>query len=503
MRIISLTFSLLLIFCLQSQAQQDRCGTIETEESSKYLIANKAHWNSPHVLSSEPRFIPVTFHLIANNSGVGRISEDRVLSSLCLLNRRYVEAGVDIHFYLKDFNRINSTLMYDESRDAASEMVSAKDASSMNIYIVNVIPPSSPTSPGNTLGFYSPGGDFIVMQKANMGDAGYTIEHEIGHFFTLRHTHYGWEDMSYNPNDYPEKITFGEIGSSQTGGTAFVELVDRSNCELAGDLLCDTPADYGVGFECGCCVMPWTVLDAKCDTLVTMMNNIMSYSGNCDIYEFTDDQRSAINASYESDRRAYLRVNEVTEFDPIESAVELISPEASEKVETYDNVKLSWEPVPNAETYKVTVNNTDVYEVTDTEITITNLQPNFLFNQWSVQAFNKFGGGCFDAPTRLFATGTSSVAVIEIDEVSSFKLFPNPNTENRATQLELVTTNKFTADINLLDLSGKVVFTKRQVNIQQGDNLITLPTEQLTTGLYILEINSDHGKITEKLMIQD
>ncbi|MDX1408688.1 MAG: zinc-dependent metalloprotease, partial [Saprospiraceae bacterium] len=51
---------------------------------------------------------------------------------------------------------------------------------------------------------------------------GHTLSHELGHYYGLLHTH----DVSNG-----------------------AELVDGSNCEVAGDLLCDTPADPALGFH--------------------------------------------------------------------------------------------------------------------------------------------------------------------------------------------------------------------------------------------------------------
>lgn len=90
-----------------------------------------------------------------------------------------------------------------------------------------------------------------------------TISHEVGHEFSLAHTHH---------------TQFG------------VELVDGSNCETAGDLICDTPADPNRIDLCNTnCIWRGTyedengydiyLLDANGDKYNPDVNNIMSYYG--------------------------------------------------------------------------------------------------------------------------------------------------------------------------------------------------------------------------------
>ncbi|MBK8253659.1 MAG: hypothetical protein IPK82_13455 [Polyangiaceae bacterium] len=62
----------------------------------------------------------------------------------------------------------------------------------------------------------------VLNWSADNVHAGQVFPHELGHLFGLWHTHHG---------------SYGESGQA--------ELVDGGNCETAGDLLCDTPADPG------------------------------------------------------------------------------------------------------------------------------------------------------------------------------------------------------------------------------------------------------------------
>jgi len=514
--IYALLFTLLSCSCLISQA--NNCGTIQTEEFAEMLRKNKAQWHETIRKGKAPRFVPVTIHRVGNNSGLEKISKEKCYKAICQLNERYEFSGVDIYFYIKQFNELSNSTLHTNARAARAFINSAKDDSSLNMFCVKEI--RSENNPEvTTLGFYSPGeqNDYIVMSAPSMGNNSYTLEHEMGHYFTLRHTHYGWEDEGYTqegagydgqvplgpcPKSYDEKITFRSITSSQVNGQAFVELVDGSNCDVAGDEICDTPADYGSGFCCGCCTMVNTILDANCDTLAPMFTNIMGYAGGCSKWEFSGDQVIAMQTSFDSPEREYLRVGEVSEYTPITDTVAIVSPGPLEKVDIYDNVKVSWEPVAGAEFYYVTVDGTK-YETTETSLVVTSLEPNKFIVQWSVNAYSKFGGECFKGDDSVFSTGDQETsAVNEIAFVSDVSIYPNPVSSAQDITVAYNSAKSFNASINMYDITGKKVFTASNQAFAAGANNYRVPTAGLVEGIHILEIATEEGTITEKIIIE-
>jgi len=125
----------------------------------------------------------------------------------------------------------------------------------INVYYVEEI--KNFPDGGNPSGFaFMPGGaDVIVLTK---GSGPTTAIHEMGHFLGLFHTF-------------------------ETGN----ELVDGSNCETAGDMICDTPAD--IDGNTTNCQYNDQQKDANGDYYTPYLSNYMSYYGSCTC-RFTNGQ---------------------------------------------------------------------------------------------------------------------------------------------------------------------------------------------------------------------
>ena len=119
--------------------------------------------------------------------------------------------------------------------------------------------------------------DNRVVIQTSCSQNGSTTAHELGHYFSVFHTHQGGN-----------------------------ERVDGSNCTYAGDLFCDTPADPNIsGLVNSSCVSTGTATDANGDSYAPDPNNIMSYSRKSCRTDWSNEQQNAIVASLNSDR-AYL-----------------------------------------------------------------------------------------------------------------------------------------------------------------------------------------------------
>lgn len=109
---------------------------------------------------------------------------------------------------------------------------------------------------------------FIIMQK-DCSTNGTVLAHELGHFFGLFHTH-------------------------ETARGA--ELVDRSNCDNAGDLICDTPADPNLNLvSLNGCTYEGNLTDSNGDSYNPDPSNIMSYAPTNCTRNFSPGQNDLMN----------------------------------------------------------------------------------------------------------------------------------------------------------------------------------------------------------------
>ncbi len=115
---------------VQAQAQH-KCITMQTEEMDAQFQRNKKSWDEIKTRSM-PSFIPVTFHLVADNDGLGRPSEELMYRSLCILNQRFEDSDAQMHFYLKGFTEIDRTAIYSNPQDNAQLINAFRDRFSIS-----------------------------------------------------------------------------------------------------------------------------------------------------------------------------------------------------------------------------------------------------------------------------------------------------------------------------------------------------------------------------------
>jgi hypothetical protein len=84
---------------------------------------------------------------------------------------------------------------------------------------------------------------------------------------------------------------------------------------------------------------------------------------------------------------------------------------------------------------------------------------------------------------------------VEENDIASFSLYPNPTTE--FVNVELGSNINGNANLEIYNLKGQLVMSE---NLNQKIN--TIEVSNLNKGLYILNIQSEQGKSSEKLIIQ-
>ena len=263
----------------------DECGTVLTQEVIKRTnqMLDDGQWNIArmHPLNSRGmQYVRITSHIVRYSDGSGGLAEDRVTTAIKNLNDHVASTGL-VFFQDGDTIYLDS----DEYADCTgNESYTLREidpvAGSVNIYFVPLFDYCGISS------FYGSGVQGIVMNNyctANPSVPNYsTFSHEVGHYFNLYHTHETY------------------IG---------VECVDGSNCDSAGDLFCDTPADPRLSYLVdNSCVYIGTDLDAcgSGDSYNPSTVNLMSYSTKWCRDTFTLEQLSMFLWSAENQRADHI-----------------------------------------------------------------------------------------------------------------------------------------------------------------------------------------------------
>ena len=508
---------ILLLFLVplsaQSQVSFDVCGTKTTKADMQRLIANKlAASKINYHKSGAITWVPMKFHLVADNNGSGRIDQSRVFDVICNLNADYLDQ--DIQFYISgDFNLINNTVIYNHTTSGAGTQMQIRKANNaLNVFIGNSAGASS--GGGVTLGYYSGFRDLIFAVKSTMTATNNTLTHEVGHFFSIPHVFYGWEETDYEDNYYNNDNTSlpnPPNTLNYAGQTIHVEKADGSNCATAADLFCDTPADYnlGLGWPQGNCNYNNGAVDPTGAAIDPDESNYMCYFNaiNC-INSFTAEQKAAIAADLASGSRTFLRQNPPTATTEVTAMTTLVEPINNQPAIYYDNVLLKWTAVPNATHYFVQVSRfssfavlQDEFITTSTQATLTNLLSAKKY-YWRVKAYNEISPCTNMTAHEDFTTSNITVKTKNIQGLNNISLRPNVISNNQTANLVIDTEKNFETTIRIFGMNGQVM-NEENVNIQSGLTNHQLNTQNLSAGLYIVSLEIEGKRVNRKLVISN
>lgn len=475
------------------------------EMITERLLENKAALRAgQQPQGRDTEYIPITFHLVGQNSGNGRISEARVFDQLCALNDDFEGSG--IQFYLSEqnngllFSYINNDNIYTNPGLPASGlfMSQARVNDAINIFICNNATPPGGSGIGVTLGYYDPSRDWIVVRKADVGFGEPVLTHEIGHFLSLLHPHNGWDAGPAEDG----------IAPAFSPGGVPTERVDGANCENAGDYICDTPADYnGFGWE-GCNYNGgWQ--DPTGAPLDPEEKLFMSYFLDCprDEYFFSDTQNDLMVTDIFSSSRDYIRPGITPNLTTVDSAPELSLPENEEIVAGYEEVYIDWNSIPGVDHYMLEIDKLPTFStanlqklfLTESQITMELESSTNYF--WRVTAFNAYSTCGGVSSSRRFTTNNVAVATQEIEEISAWIVFPNPTAGSNEVNIHITANNTFDANINLIDVNGRLVNALGQHTITNGNNSLAISVANLPQGVYNLILTSEEGITNKRIVV--
>jgi len=259
----------------------------------------------------EVKRVPLRF--VAFNAGkTAGLSQADVNLAVSTLNKAFLPAGIEFFSCQAPINVISSpyaNYLISEERALWQEFKASKV---INVFCVESI------EYGTVAGYtYLPGSgapEAVFMLRTHLSQP--TFAHEMGHYYGLYHTH----------------------GKSNCE-TLTDELVNGSNCEKAGDDVCDTPADpnlqglgcYGSLVNSATCTYTGTAKDKNGDLFKPDPKNIMSYAPSRCKTDLTPGQYERIR--YFSQFRIY----------PEECPTALCTTPTITSVDsTYNSLKLSW-----------------------------------------------------------------------------------------------------------------------------------------------------------------
>ncbi len=509
--------SVLSVVVLGLSAQQLPCGTsfMDQLQDEARLRANIAFAERNALSENATMYIPVFFHLVAKTDGTGRPTMNDVFNAMCTMNADYAEH--DIQFYLAPhptLGLVDMTINNDNVYNNQSNtflMNFKKHNNAVNYYVVGTAQTSN-QQPGGAAAYYSPQRDWVVTNKTYTALGDNTLSHETGHFFSLRHTFFGWESDAEDWENQPPCFESADPGwpcaPSIYNGVP-VEKANGSNCTTAADLICDTPPDYNFGYCAPNNCPPYNggAQDPNCEPVNPMENNFMSYYFGCGDFDFTQGQIDVVKADRLSSGRNFLN----NTFSPVATSITtpaslLVAPAEGAVLNDDDTAELSWEAVPGATYYYLEIDRTTTYAsnlgqkhlVSGTSLTVTGLTANKKYF-WRVRPFNEYYM-CASPRQRSFTTGMVNT-VEEIPALNNWYLSPNPVSGAELVVLQMELTTSLSVQLRVLDAMGREVYRDAALEVPAGSTQLQLPLSGLGNGLYFVQLESAGRVETKRLSV--
>lgn len=264
---------------ISSKVHPQECGTIATPQQINHMDKTKTQRENytAHLEDRALTMVPIQIHIVRRTNGTGGLTAAQITTLIDDANVNYTNSNMEF-FQCQAINYINNDGYFDFNQTQENNIAASNDVLNViNIYYFN----SVTSTTGSSLCGYSrfpPSADRIIMTNS-CATNGSTMTHELGHFFSLYHTH----------------------GKTNTGTTD--ELVNGSNCSTKGDDVCDTPADPNLSGKVNIsCVYTGSATDANGDTFVPNPRNIMSYARKSCRTEMTAGQYNRVAFSLANDR---------------------------------------------------------------------------------------------------------------------------------------------------------------------------------------------------------
>ncbi|MGC6430161.1 MAG: zinc-dependent metalloprotease [Jejuia sp.] len=287
----------------------------------------------------QTQLIPVKFHVIRDSNGHGGLRKSSIENALAEVNAIFEEVYVNFYAF-GGIDFIDDDSLNHLTKGNEEVLLDSYSEGTLNVYLADEVVNSSGSSIcGYNLDSFS--NKNIIILKNSCAVNGSSLTHEIGHFFSLVHTH------------------------GNGNGTA--ELVNGENCDTTGDGICDTPADPGLSDDNvdGNCNYTGGLKDANGDFYSPDTGNVMSYSRKSCRDHFTTGQYARMYGYY------------LTVKDDIFEHVEV----STTTTEGLENVKIYPNPVRDGQIFI----QRDTFLNETLQFEITNLSGQILFQGFSTK----------------------------------------------------------------------------------------------------------------------
>lgn len=503
-----------LLAFLQVKAQETRgvCGmsAADQKQFEQRLISNLEAAENGGADSRDIKYIPVYFHLVADASGNGRCKIFKVLDQLCALNAAYEPVG--FRFYLSahpTYGLFDKTINNDNvysTQDNSFLMNAKRHQNALNYYITDLAASGS-GGPGTVLAYYSPSNDWIVSRRDQINGlaSNSTIPHETGHFFSLLHPFYGWESSSGFGPSYPTWPVAPVIAPDGVP----TERQDGSNCSTAADRICDTGPDYKFAFlQAGCTPYTGGAEDPMGVLVDPKEDNMMSYFDQCQGYNFTPMQITAMQADRNNSSRNFLNNSYSPQATSIDTPSDIqVAPNNNVTTQFYNAVTLQWNAVTGATHYLIEVDdiptfsttNAREYVQTGTSLLLTDLAANHTY-YWRIRPFNLYATCATASLSRKFKTSTALTETVEIPGLDAWQVSPNPASGDQVV-VNVNAKEDFQASVRLVDAAGRTVQEIPAYKFMAGANAVELPLAGLANGFYVVQLSNGQSRDLRKLVV--
>lgn len=236
------------------------CGLELSAAAAQAYLRSRGESESEFPLGSPapPYYVAIAAHIVRQSDGSGGLPVSQYEQAMVDANLAY--SNMDIHFYtLGAIDFIDSNAFYFDI-DSMAEIDALRTTNTVpnaiNVYFTPNLKVSASSAICGISAFTFSDVQAIAMNNSCTATSTNhsTYAHEIGHYFDLFHTH---------------ETAFDD------------EFVDGSNCNTAGDLLCDTPADptlSSFNVEIGTCSYIGEETDGHGDNYNPDTRLYMSYS---------------------------------------------------------------------------------------------------------------------------------------------------------------------------------------------------------------------------------